>query len=233
MTFDGPNGRAMTPVQPSPWEEAYLRFETPAQEIRKFKSRLVGMGAAEWPRDAQIVELFCGRGNGLRALHDLGFSRVEGVDLSPTLVRQYRGPGTVVVGDCRRLPFRDASRDILIVQGGLHHLMELPRDLDDTLAEAARVLRPAGRFVAAEPWDTPFLRAAHLACRLPLARMVSGKVDALATMIEHEQLTYHQWLARPQVILASIQRTFAIEHKTVGWGKLMLVARQRAILDHA
>src|SRR5690242_4378081 len=100
---------------PSPWEAAYMRFETPAQEIQKFKSRLIRMGAGQWPRDAQVVELFCGRGNRLHALRDLGFTHVEGVDLSPALARQYRGPGAIVVSDCRHLPFRDASRDILIV----------------------------------------------------------------------------------------------------------------------
>src|SRR5258706_5037192 len=109
-----------------PWEEAYLRFETPEEEIQKFIKRLKFMGANEWPRNAEIVELFCGRGSGLRALHQLGFTQVEGVDLSPTLVAAYAGPGKILVGDCRRLPFGNASKDILIVQGGLHHLPALP-----------------------------------------------------------------------------------------------------------
>jgi hypothetical protein len=52
---------------PDPWEAAYLRFETPEQEIRKFEKRLLRLGAGAWPRDLRIVELFCGRGNGLRA----------------------------------------------------------------------------------------------------------------------------------------------------------------------
>ena len=52
----------------NPWEAAYLAFETPEQEINKFVGRLMKLGAQHWPRDAQIVELFCGRGNGLQAL---------------------------------------------------------------------------------------------------------------------------------------------------------------------
>ena len=118
-----------------PWEEAYLRFESPEEEIRKFIRRLKFMGAMKWPRNAKIVELFCGRGSGLRALHQLGFSEVEGIDLSPSLAAEYGGPGKILVGDCRRLPFENASKDILIVQGGLHHLPLLPDDLDRALAE--------------------------------------------------------------------------------------------------
>src|ERR1700682_1296484 len=67
----------------NPWEAAYLRFESPEEEIRKFIRRLTRLGAPQWPRDAEIVELFCWRGNGLLALQQLGFTRPEGVDLSP------------------------------------------------------------------------------------------------------------------------------------------------------
>src|SRR6059036_2070295 len=104
----------------NPWEAAYLRFETPQEEVRKFISRLNRIGASQWPRDARIAELFCGRGNGLRALATLGFTNLEGVDLSAALVAQYSGAGRVIVGDCRKLPFEDGCKDVLIVQGGLH-----------------------------------------------------------------------------------------------------------------
>src|SRR5215471_20969153 len=79
------------PLTPDPWEAAYLRFETPEEEIRKFIGRLNRLGARQWPREAEIVELFCGRGNGLVALQRLGFTRLEGVDLSPRLIAQYKG----------------------------------------------------------------------------------------------------------------------------------------------
>jgi len=51
----------------------------------------MALGADAWPRRAQIVELFCGRGNGLRALERLGFRELAGIDLSPTLVARYAG----------------------------------------------------------------------------------------------------------------------------------------------
>src|SRR6267143_1244854 len=110
----------------NPWEAAYLRFESPEEEIRKFIRRLTRLGAPQWRRDAEIVELFCGRGNGLIALQRLGFTRLEGVDLSPRLLAQFKGSAKCTVADCRRLPFADRSKVVLIVQGGLHHLPSLP-----------------------------------------------------------------------------------------------------------
>lgn len=214
-------------TKPSAWEEAYLRFETPAEEIRKFRQRLLRLGAADWPKDARIVELFCGRGNGLRALHMLGFKNAEGIDLSPHLAACYDGPGQVRVGDCRELPFANGSCAILIVQGGLHHLPGLPDDLEQTLSEAARVLQPGGRCVAVEPWLTPFLRSVHAVCGMSLARAISPRIDALATMIEHERSTYEQWLNNPALVLQSLARHFRAELQCVRWGKLFYVGRRR------
>ena len=37
------------------WEAAYQRFETPLQEIAKFKRRLTLLGYNDWPKAAKIV----------------------------------------------------------------------------------------------------------------------------------------------------------------------------------
>ncbi len=208
-----------------PWEDAYLRFETPEQEIQKFMSRLVALGAKEWPRDAEIVELFCGRGNGLHALERLGFTHVEGVDLSPTLLARYSGRARCTQADCRNLPFADQSKDALIVQGGLHHLPRLPGDLERTLAEMHRVLRPNGRLVIVEPWLTRFLAGVHVACKMPVLRRLSNKLDALATMIEFERATYEAWLRQPQLIRNLVHARFAPIHDRRAWGKWNFVGR--------
>jgi len=210
-----------------PWEEAYLRFQTPEQEIHKFIGRLKFVGATKWPRNARIVELFCGRGSGLRALHRLGFTDVEGIDLSPSLAAEYAGPGKIMVGDCRRLPFENASKDILIVQGGLHHLPVLPDDLDQALAEGARVLREDGLLVVVEPWATLFLSLAHPLCQSRLIRALSPRIDALATMIYYERNTYEQWLSQPRLILESLHKTFRCERCRFRWGKICFTGRKR------
>ncbi len=136
------------------WEEAYERFETQKEEIQKFIKRFKFVGQKDWKRDAQMVELFCERCNGIRALEKLGFTNLEGVDISPNLLANYRGKAKLYQSDCRILPFADKSRDTIILQGGLHHLPKFPDDVEQTLSEIHRVLRPTGRFVLIEPWLT-------------------------------------------------------------------------------
>jgi SAM-dependent methyltransferase len=218
---------AQSAASPDPWEAAYLRFETPEQEIRKFVARLRHLGADVWPRDAEIVELFCGRGNGLQALHRLRFTRLEGVDLSPRLLAQYAGPAKCTLADCRQLPFANRSKDILIVQGGLHHLPALPADLAQTFAEIHRVLRTDGQVMIVEPWLTPFLRAVHWISKHPLARRASSKLDALATMIHHERPTYEQWLSQPRLILSLARTHFSPIHESFSWGKWNFLGKPR------
>lgn len=213
-----------TPVTPSSsvWEEAYRRFETPDEEIAKFIKRLRELGADKWNRTARVGELFCGRGNGMHALARLGFSDVEGIDISPTLASLYEGPGRVTVGDCRSLPWPDASKDVLIVQGGLHHLPDIERDLPQVLAEVRRVLVDGGRFVAIEPWLTPFLQLAH-AASFSLLRKALDRVDAFATMVEHERETYERWLTSPGLIRSLMERYFRAEQLVFERGKMRFV----------
>jgi SAM-dependent methyltransferase len=219
-----------TAESPSPdeaWEAAYLRFESRAAEARKFSARLRELGADAWPRDAAIVELFCGRGGGLEALEQMGFTRVEGVDLSRSLLAHYRGTARCYAADCRALPMPSSSREVLIVQGGLHHLQRLPDDLDRTLDEMVRVLRPGAIAVIVEPWLTPFLQGVHALCRQRWARRVSARVDALAEMIQHELVTYMHWLGQPDPIRRALHERFEPIVSQVSWGKLRFVGRRR------
>ena len=210
-----------------PWEAAYLRFETPEQEIQKFIGRLEKLGVAEWSRQSQVVELFCGRGNGLHALSKLGFSNVEGVDLSSRLLNEYHGNAKCYVADCRNLPLASESRDVLIVQGGLHHLPKLPDDLEKTFVEMHRVLRKGGKLVLVEPWLTPFLRLVHLVCGNWFVRRLSPKLDALKTMIDYEAQTYEQWLTQPDLILAQVGARFAPVRQIFAWGKWSFLGTPR------
>src|ERR1700730_3372933 len=202
----------------NPWEAAYLRFESPEEEIRKFIRRLTRLGAPQWPRDSEIVELFCGRGNGLIALQRLGFTRLEGVDLSPRLLAKFKGSAKCTVADCRKLPFADRSKDVLIVQGGLHHLPTLPDDLNRTFSEMQRVLRKDGRVMFVEPWRTSFLTFVHLISEIPPIRKISRKMDAFATMTEYEIRPYEQWLGQPDLIRKTARAHFVPVHEYFAWG---------------
>lgn len=209
------------------WEAAYERFETPEEEIRKFERRYRRLGVAALSRSSQVVELFCGRGNGLVALDRMGFRSIEGVDLSPALMARYRGPAQLYVGDCRRLRFESTSKDLVVIQGGLHHLPSLPCDLERVLSEIHRILRPTGRVAIVEPWLTPFLRFVHAVSSSQTARRLWPKLDALATMNEREHVTYDGWLSQPQLIRRLLIEAFVPERQFERWGKLFFLGRPR------
>jgi ubiquinone/menaquinone biosynthesis C-methylase UbiE len=215
------------------WEKAYTRFETPSEEIQKFTRRLKSLGAATWPANARILDLFCGRGNGLKCLEKMAFSNLRGVDLSDQLLSHYRGPASLFVGDCRDLKLPDQSVDIVIVQGGLHHLPQLPEDLAAVLRETRRVLVDGGRLVAVEPWLTPFLHVVHKACDQSILKNAWKKLDALAVMNEREKTTYDQWLKQPEAVLAQLDEYYVAEQKRLAWGKLMYVGRKAEIREVA
>lgn len=205
------------------WEAAYKRFETPEEEIAKFVGRLKRFGFETIDRKSRIVEVFCGRGNGLVALEKMGFDNVEGVDLSDSLLEEYRGPATLHLADCLDLPLEKSAYDIAIVQGGLHHLPDMPGHLDQSLAGINHILKPGGRFFVIEPWRTPFLTFAHFVTELSIMRKLYAKGDALAIMTERERVTYEQWLGMPGQVRRSFEQHFEIESWQTTWGKLAAV----------
>jgi ubiquinone/menaquinone biosynthesis C-methylase UbiE len=211
------------------WERAYRDFETPAGEVRKFERRLRALGADRLDRSARVLEICCGRGNALVAWRRLGFRRAVGLDLSYALLRLSDAGASRIVGDIRAMPVAAASQDIVAVHGGLHHLTSLA-DLDATLTEVARVIRPDGRVVIVEPWSTPFLTAVHALSRQRPIRRLWKKMDAFERMYELEHTTYDAWLGQPAAILAIVRRHLEPVVLQQRWGKLMVLAR-RAVPD--
>jgi ubiquinone/menaquinone biosynthesis C-methylase UbiE len=223
MSEIGSNKQNAGPPASTRWERAYQVFETPEQELHKFAKRLRSIGAHRWDRRARILEVCSGRGTGLRAWQDLGFTSVVGVDYSAALVfGNAHSANRVVVGDARHLPLATASVDVGVVQGGLHHLFTTD-DVDKTLAEMCRVLTPSGRIIIIEPWLTPFLRLVHFVCQRSIVRRLFPRIDALATMIEEERETYERWLHAPQEHLTVFRRHIVPQFIQRRWGKLIIV----------
>lgn len=207
------------------WEEAYCRFETPQQEINKFVGRLRKMGVEQWHKDSRVLEIFCGRGNGMHALTRLGFTHVEGADLSASLLGQYKGPAKTHVVDCRTMPFEANQYDAVLVQGGVHHLPDLKSDLGRVLAECQRILKADGKFCLVEPWRTSFLELVHFASQNRMLRRCWPKLDAFAVMTENEIETYEQWLNHGPAIETLIDQYFQADLKAIAWGKMTFVGR--------
>jgi ubiquinone/menaquinone biosynthesis C-methylase UbiE len=112
-------------------------------------------GTDGWPYPTSL-ELGCGTGFftlNLKLAGVLGECAVT--DLSPGMIevatRNARQLGFEVdgrVADAERLPFAEASFDLVVGHAVLHHIP----DLDQAFAEILRVLKPGGRFVfAGEP----------------------------------------------------------------------------------
>lgn len=112
----------------------------------------------------RALDVGCGTGVLTVALAERGFT-VTGVDHSPGMMRlaldKAAAAGvadrvTLSQGDIRRLPYPDASFDVVTCQGVLHHL----DDLHGTLREMHRVLAPGGCLYVSEPCEgsTPALR---------------------------------------------------------------------------
>lgn len=117
------------------------------ERLREEDARLLGD-----PAGARILEIGAGSGQCSRWLRSRG-AVVVATDLSAGMVRtgvtvsaglspDLRAP--FVQCDGRRLPFADASFDTVFTAYGV---VPFVADSDVVLAEAARVLRPGGRFV--------------------------------------------------------------------------------------
>jgi SAM-dependent methyltransferase len=106
---------------------------------------------------ADVLDYGCGSGdNALRLVNCAAPRSLTGVDISPVAVALARSEAERVkatirfeVGDAHCLPFADASFDLVMGSGILHHLR-----LADAAREIARVLRPGGRMVFVEPLAT-------------------------------------------------------------------------------
>lgn len=208
------------------WEEAYLAFESPEEERRKFVTRLRQLRVSPARAGVHALDLFCGRGNGIAALRQLGFQDVFGVDLSLRLCRE--GPhGVVAQGDCRFLPLRSRSVELVVIQGGLHHLPSVHKDLPAVLSEVARVLSEHGSVVIVEPWNTPFLRVVHRLSCTTLLRRSWSKIDAFATMVELEGEIYRTWLRNAVAITDELHRLFHARRDVRRFGKILFVGEPR------
>ena len=112
-------------------------------------------GRDGWPY-GDALELGCGTGFFLLNLVQAGvLERGHVTDISPGMVaaaeRNAEHLGFAVdgrVADAERLPYEDASFDLVVGHAVLHHIP----DVEQALREVLRVLRPGGRFVfAGEP----------------------------------------------------------------------------------
>lgn len=153
-------------------------------------------------RDARVLEVGCGAAQCARWLAGQG-AQVTGVDIARRQLRHARridaarpGPRTPVAqADARALPFADASFDVVCSAFGA---VPFVADSDVVMAEAARVLRPGGRFV---------FSVTH-----PLRWCFLDEPD------EHGLVAYHPYFDRTPYVEQETDGTvdYVEHHRTIG-----------------
>lgn len=124
------------------WYESLAAGE-PHAAMHRFAVALTGRGPGK------CLDLGCGTGRAIPALQDAGWT-VVGTDVSTDQLAVARGnarDATLVNADAHDLPFADAEFDA-VVSLFTHTDFD---DLSAAFAEAARVLKPGGRFVYVGP----------------------------------------------------------------------------------
>jgi ubiquinone/menaquinone biosynthesis C-methylase UbiE len=131
-----------------PWgsPEFYRGVEEERYRRQPFMREAVGF---ERYAGRTLLEIGCGLATDLAQFARHG-TRVVGLDLTPRGVALARGrfraeglSGAFLVGDAERLPFPDASLDVVYSFGVLHHTPDTPR----AFREIRRVLKPGGEAV--------------------------------------------------------------------------------------
>lgn len=124
--------------------------------IRRFFQRRLEFPVFRWlglsGQDQEILEIGCGSGYGAVLLSQLQPRSYVGIDLMPEMVelaRQRILPNAeFLVMDASNLShFPDASKDLVVIFGILHHIPAWR----DVLEECHRVLRPGGKMFLEEP----------------------------------------------------------------------------------
>jgi SAM-dependent methyltransferase len=166
-----------------------------------------------------------GSGSGL-ACFDIAAqgARVSAIDISDVAVengrREAARRGLDVdfrVGDAERMPFADASFDLVCGSGILHHLR-----MPEALAEVARVLKPAGRALFIEPMGhNPFVRLfRHLTPGLRSADERALRMSDLAL--------FDQRFAEVRMRYYDLLSLFAIPLLRLSPGRLLFRVLERA-----
>jgi ubiquinone/menaquinone biosynthesis C-methylase UbiE len=190
------------------------------------------------PPAPRVLDLGCGAGDSVDLFRSLE-ARVEwtGADIehSPEVAQRTRTDARFVTFDGQRLPFADASFDLVYCKQVLEHVRH-PAPL---LAEVARVLAPGGWFAGSTShleafhsrsyWNYTPYGLSELLDEAGLELVETRPVIDAFTLVAWRALGtprfFHRWWARqspPYKAIDLLARATGWDHKTINTAKLTL-----------
>ena len=139
--------------------------------------------AARWAEGREVLDVACGEGYGTALLAGRGAKRVTGVDLSPQAIAHARSEygslanAEFVEASCTRMPFADASFDVVVSFETLEHI-EPQREFID---EVARVLKPDGLLLLSCPNKLEYSDKRHFANEFHVKELYRDELQALVS----------------------------------------------------
>ncbi len=99
-------------------------------------------------KDLRIIDIGCGTGLAGQALRALGFTRLDGLDLSPGMLEEAQAKGVydaLITGDMtKRVPIEDATYEAAVSVGAFSHSHIGPGGFDEIL----RIVKPGALICA-------------------------------------------------------------------------------------
>lgn len=140
----------------------------------------------KWRGNERVLDLGCGNGIYYTPLMEGNFSHApesvnfeyHGADISPGTLENHPlfGSGALTVADAMDLPYADNSFDVVMANHMLYHV----QDIDATVLEIKRVLKPGGVLVSAtnSQLTMPEIQVLLKRAIVILTRMGSANVEA-------------------------------------------------------
>ena len=163
------------------WAPGYDRHYLQRLVFEPVQKAVLGLAAQEVPHPTAILDVGCGTGRLLRtASEQFPRARLEGVDAAEGMIEQAKAAAepaskiTFQLGTAEHLPFPDDQFDLVFSTMTFHHWA----DQHQGIAEVARVLTPAGRWLLADFVATGVMRWVFAVVR-PRRFHERGHIDQL------------------------------------------------------